>query len=256
MHFRNPPINEVVIATYFNPPLLDLRGEHIGLFWHQIKNDFPVVRQRPPVPMEEPIADSEVFPMPRYWFIAADDASLLQAQKSAFMFNWRRREETYPRFRFIKPLFDTYYNRFAHFIRTNVKSEEPLIDLCELTYVNAIQQCEFWEGPRDTTRVIPSFSLVAPGIDDSDATGFNCNFAYHTANDVQVHVAVRSGMTAEPPIAPILLLEIKATTQLGKAGKPIADTWFERAHDVVVECFLSMTSRDIQNDYWKRVDGI
>ena len=89
--FKNPPINEVVIATYFSSPLSGLRTEHIGLFWAQIKNEFPSALQRPPVPLEELTAGSEVFPTPRYWFVSADDASLLQVQKSAFMFNWRRR---------------------------------------------------------------------------------------------------------------------------------------------------------------------
>ena len=160
--FKNPPINEVVIATYFSSPLSGLRTEHIGLFWAQIKNEFPSALQRPPVPLEELTAGSEVFPTPRYWFVSADDASLLQVQKSAFMFNWRRRDDAYPRFRTIKPQFDNYYNLFVNFARADLQSAEPTIDLCELTYINAIRGCEFWNAPSDTPNIIPSFSLIVP----------------------------------------------------------------------------------------------
>lgn len=28
MRFENPPINELIVAAYFDPPLLKLRNEH------------------------------------------------------------------------------------------------------------------------------------------------------------------------------------------------------------------------------------
>ena len=50
--FENPPVNEVVISTYFNPPLSDFRNEHIGLFWERIRGEFPIVRQQLPVELD------------------------------------------------------------------------------------------------------------------------------------------------------------------------------------------------------------
>ncbi len=252
--FKNPPLNEVVIATYFSSPLSGLRTEHIGLFWAQIKNEFPSALQRPPVPLEELTAGSEVFPTPRYWFVSADDASLLQVQKSAFMFNWRRRDDAYPRFRTIKPQFDNYYNLFVNFARADLQSAEPTIDLCELTYINAIRGCEFWNAPSDTPNIIPSFSLIVPGIAECVSSGFSCSFSFETATDVQLNVGVRSGMTVEEPIGPILLFEIKATAKFGTATKATADSWFVRAHAAIMDCFLNMTDPTIQDKHWQRVE--
>ena len=75
--YKNPPVNEVVVAAYFNPPLSAFHSEHIGLFWEKIKDEFPVVQQHPPLGFSIEMGPydmaDELFPMPRYWFVATDD---------------------------------------------------------------------------------------------------------------------------------------------------------------------------------------
>jgi len=250
VYFNNPPINEVVIATYFKPPF-DLRSEHIGLFWKQIKSEFPTVRQQPPVGTEIPVG-GDVFPMPRYWFTADDGISLIQIQKNAFMFNWRRQEDAYPRYHKIKPRFDRYYALFSEFIRAEVPSSEQAIDMCELTYVNAIQECDFWAGPQDTNKILPSFCLLQPVVEGWDSVGFNCNFGFYTPERIHLQVAVRSGTTSHANSTPILVFEIKATEQVGSIPKSAADRWFDRAHTAIMDCFLEITSERIQFEQWQR----
>ena len=253
--FQNPPINEVVVSTYFNPPLSELRNEHIGLFWSEIKEEFPVVRQQPLVGGPDSIID-EPFPMPRYWFVANDEVNLIQIQRNAFMFNWRRRDDEYPRFHAdIKPNFDRYYGRFSEFIRTETSIEVPTVDLCELVYVNTLERCEYWQGLQDATTIIPSFSILEPGIDVSVSSGFNCNYAYQASTDLQLNIGIRSGFRAQQQNAPVLIFEIKARGRLGQVTKSGADEWFERAHDLIVRCFVSVTSQDIQNRFWRRMEG-
>ena len=254
--FRNPPINEVVISTYFNPPLSDLRSEHVGLFWEKIKSEFPVVRQQPLVGIGPTVgAANEVFPMPRYWFIASDGINLIQIQQNAFMFNWRRGGDEYPRFhRNIKPTFDRYYGLFSEFIRGEISNEDLAIDLCELAYVNTLERCEFWAGPQETMNVIPSFSVLAPGINFSGSPEFNCNYAYRVADDLHLNIGIRSGVKAQEQNIPILIFEIKASGRVGQRTKPGTDEWFERAHDAILGCFVGMTSTDIQNRFWEPVE--
>ena len=170
------------------------------------------------------------------------------------MFNWRRRHDIYPRFRTLKPQFDRNYNLFVEFARAALHSDDPTIDLCELTYINVIHPCEFWKAPSDTNNIIPSFSLIDAGLAEHVAAGFNCSFSFDTANDVQLNVGVRSGMTAEEPIVPVLLFEIKATANLITATKPDADAWFARAHAAILDCFVSITDRTIQDTHWQRVE--
>lgn len=255
--FRNPPINEVVVSTYFNPPLTDLRSEHIGLFWEKIKQDFPVVSQHPPVGMSIDVFGGEPFPMPRYWFLANDEINIIQIQKNAFMFNWSRKDEKYPRFhKNIKPTFDKYYGRFNEFIRTETNISDLVLDLCELTYINTIEQCEYWTGPQDTAKVIPSFAMLSPDIAASEFLGFNTNFGYKVSSDLQINIGIRSGFRSEQQNMPVLIFEIKTSGRLGKIAKSEADEWFERAHDAIIECFLNMTSKNIQDRFWERIEEV
>ena len=141
--FKTPPINELIISTFFNPPLANLRSEHIGLFWATIKKDFPIVSQQPPIAGGADIIGPEVFPIPRYWFISEDQINLIQVQKNAFIFNWRRRNGDYPHFfENLKPAFDKNFSVFEEFARAETETTNLPIDLCELTYVNAIERCE------------------------------------------------------------------------------------------------------------------
>ncbi len=255
--FESPPINEVVVSTYFNPQLSDFRGEHVGLFWEKIREDYPVARQQPPVGVGPDLVSDEVFPMPRYWFIADDDAKLIQIQKNAFMFNWRRRDNAYPRFhRDIKPTFDRYYDLFSRFLRTEIQMDDPAIDLCELTYVNVVERSAFWDGPQDTQDVIPSFSLLNPGVDTIASPGFDCNYTYRVEDDLQISIGIRSGVMAQQADAPVLIFEIRARARLGQVTKSEADEWFERAHHSVLECFVGMTAQDIQERHWKPTEAV
>ena len=222
IRFENPPINELVMATYFNPPLFSLRSEHIGLFWSKIRDEFPTATQQQPVGGAETVGPigGEFFPMPRFWFMAEDEIKLIQVQKNAFMINWRRRDSEYPHFaENLKPAFDKYYRVFEDFARADAGVEEIKIDQCELSYINTIEACEYWRGPQDTARVIPSFSRLETGGASSAAQAFNCAYVYTLAQDLQLRVVIRNGEAAAKPRTPVLIVEIKATGRLGQTAE-------------------------------------
>ena len=253
--FENPPVNEVVVSTYFDPPLSDFRNEHIGLFWGIIKDEFPNVHQRIPVGFAPEVIDNE-FPMPRYWFISENETNLIQIQQNAFMFNWRRRhEERYPRFhRTIKPTFDKYYGIFSEFARTQANVTDLTISRCELGYINILETFELWKGPQDTTKVIPSFSFLEVGINNAVPQGFNSNYIYNVQTDLQINIGIRAVTKVQEREAPVLIFEIRAIGNFGQVAQPATDEWFERAHGAIKNCFLGMTSSEIQNRFWKPVE--
>ena len=256
--FKNPPIDEVVVATYFDQPLSGFRSEHVGLFWNKIREEFPVASQNAIVGTDRNLSvlkveegKGESLPMPRYWFIAGDEVNLIQIQKNAFMFNWRRRNEPYPHFhRVIKPAFDSYFDLFKKFLQDEVQIEGPTIDLCELTYINILEGCEYWGGPQDTTNVIPSFSVLTPGNDAYRLQSVNCNYGYEIETNLQLNFGIRNGRMTHKENVPALIFEVKAHGRLGDATKPEADEWFERAHSAVVECFTGVISKRIQKEHW------
>ncbi|MCY3986900.1 MAG: TIGR04255 family protein [Candidatus Dadabacteria bacterium] len=257
--FQNPPINELIITTYFNPPISNLRNEHIGIFWSRINQDFPESSQQIPIGGAEQIVDvqNEISPMPRYWFISKEKTNLLQVQKNAFMLNWRRRETNYPRFSAgLKPVFDKYFSVFSEFIHNHTDTSDLTIDLCQLTYINVIKCCEYWSGPEDTQHVIPSFSLPVSRIMSSSASAFNCSYIFEVLPNLQLIVRVRTIVTPSESGGPepILIVEIQANGRLGKADKLKTDPWFDDAHELINKCFIEITNPEIQRQYWKPVE--
>lgn len=252
--FENPPISELVISTYFNPILNELRSEHVGLFWSSLKKEFPLISQNVPVGGIEIVAGSEIFPMPRFWITSEDEISLIQIQKNAFMFNWRRREHDYPHYDNLKAEFDRHFIQFCDFMSSELDIRNPNIDVCELAYINLVEPCEYWSGPHETKNILPSFSSLDIGCTEGEYPSFNDVSVYKMADDLQLRVAVRSAHSAKNPEIPALVFEIRATGRLGQAQKSDADKWFDRAHTAIINCFLGMTNPEIQHKYWKPIE--
>jgi uncharacterized protein (TIGR04255 family) len=125
LDFENPPINEVAVGLFFQP-ITALRAEHIGALWGTIRDQFPNSSQNPPLlspgqtSFSQLTLPGEVFPLPRFWFISADETNLLQLQRDAFFFNWRRRESDYPRFKSVLAQFEEYFSFFVQFARQDL----------------------------------------------------------------------------------------------------------------------------------------
>ena len=248
--FDNPPINEVVIAVYFDSPLTEFQSQHVGLFWEKLKEEFPVVRQQMPLPININISSEEPLPMPRYWFIATDDITLMQIQKNAFIVNWRRRGEArYPGFQEVKSTFDDLYQQFTEFLRTEFDMNENTINLCELTYIDVIEECDYWHGPEDTNQVIPAFSI--PFVNsDNISTDFNCIYSHQLHDSTTLRT--RIGTIEQPGRAkpPALVLEMRALKRFEDVPKTEAQKWFNSAHDIITDYFMNITNKEVQRQYW------
>jgi uncharacterized protein (TIGR04255 family) len=258
MKFRFPPINELVIGVYFNAPLLGLRAEHIGVFWHRIRERFPKVSQRGPiVPQGEAVqaalatAPEEVYPLPRFWLSSADETMLVQLQRNAFLLNWRKRDQVYPRYEAVKQEFDRVYAIFAEFVRETVRQEFE-IEAAELTYINLAG--EYWSGVTGIADVIPTFRTIDIGIEGAELTSTTQSTVWKVAKDLMLTAKVQTGtLTADK--RPALVFELNAKGRLGAATKAEAEEWFRRAHETTGKAFRGMTSPDIQARVWQPVPG-
>jgi len=253
LKFKKPPINELVIGTYFNPPLFEFRAEHVGLFWARIRKEYPKITQQLPVGA---IIDApgDIFPLPRFWIVSQNDSMLMQIQKNAFLFNWRKREEEYPHYDSVKSEFDRFYLEFSDFIRDEVKIPIVSIEVLELTYVNLITECEYWKAPADTRNVFPSFQFVEMGIDDSAPTDFTHTVIYQIDDQLSIQMKIQIVHPAKQPTHSNLRFEFRATGRLGGAAKSDADKWFDRAHEAIGHCFRVATNPDVQNKYWQPME--
>lgn len=257
--YKNPPINELIIGAYFDQPILPLHSEHIGLFWAEVRKDFPTIQQQPELslPIVGPTLTfqfgltDEPYPMPRFWLLSEDETMLMQIQKNAFIFNWRKRDAEYPHFEAVKSYFDKYFDIYLSFIQRELSIEKLNIQIAELTYSNLIEAGEYWNDASDTPRLIPSLSIPDPGMMIEGNPDFNYLTAYKLAADLALNVAVRTGRKATEAGKGLLVLEFRALGALGTASKAEADAWYDRAHDAIGRCFTAMTNPDIQRRHWQ-----
>ena len=249
LKFKTPPINEVVIAVYFQHPIIDFRSEHVGLLWAKLMKEFPHISQKSMLGPDLCV-EPEPYPMPRYWFISQDESTLIQIQKNAFLFNWRKRQANYPHYDHVKEKFDKHYAYFIQFIQDIGISQEIKISNCELSYINLVEKSAHWDSLSDSSNVVPSLSLIDIGDNDALLESFNYTTIYKTAHDVTINVNIKSGKKVEEPKHPVLLMELSAAGNLEKGTKSEADTWFNHAHDAIVETSAGITNKKLQQDVW------
>jgi uncharacterized protein (TIGR04255 family) len=193
----------------------------------------------------------DFYPMPRFWLESVDGSTLIQIQKNAFLFNWRKRDADYPHFDTVKAAFDKNKKGFFKFLADELSEAAPKPQLAELTYINIIEPCGYWSGPQDTAKVIPGFSLAIADSSGLEAPDFHQMTNQRLAADLTLSTTVRSARSVHDPIKPVLVIEYRAT---GLLPDPDAlDKWFERAHDAIGDCFTAMTNVDIQTTYWQPV---
>jgi len=167
--FANPPISEVALSVEFTA-IDEWRPAHAGLYWAQIKSEYPLTEAQPPLASQIerfgerlPQVPAVIFDMAdpnaiRSWFLSDDRTKLIQVQRDRFVVNWRKMTgtEVYPRYeREMRPRFEREWRRFEKFLQ-----EESLGSLrarqCEITYVNDIPRGEGWNTPAE------SLSLFSP----------------------------------------------------------------------------------------------
>jgi uncharacterized protein (TIGR04255 family) len=256
--FRNPPINELVIGVYFSRELHPLRAEHVGLFWSGMRSDFPTIQQQPevtspiqPGPPAMLVTVAEMFPLPRFWIESQDGEMLIQIQRNAFLFNWRKREGRYPHFETVKKEFDKNFALFMNFLEKELSLPSPEIQVAELTYINLIEDVDYWHGPPDTKNVLPSFKLPVEESTQIGPVDFNVTTIQRFSADLIVTTTIRTGLSSQGEKRPVLVLEFRGIGPLGASTKVEADKWFERAHDAIGHSFTNITNSDIQERYWQ-----
>jgi uncharacterized protein (TIGR04255 family) len=260
--YKNPPINELVIGVYFDRPVQTLRSEHVGLFWSSVRTKFPSIGQQPMITPPvfggsgfaiEWTGQNEVYPMPRFWLEGLDGSTVIQIQKSAFLFNWRKRESDYPHYETVKAAFDENFARFSRFLQKEVQAQ-PALQIAELNYINVIESCEYWRGPQDTANVFPNFRMIiSPESEALRPIEFNQVTTQQVAPDLSLTTSIRNGRSILGSRDPVLVFEFRALGLLGAADKAEADAWFDRAHETIGNCFTTVTNPDIQRRYWQSV---
>jgi uncharacterized protein (TIGR04255 family) len=251
--YKNPPLEEVVCGFRFET-LPELKIPHIGLLWQKFRDEFPRIQHVPPILGEQGLVadDSTGMPLPRVWFINARDDHLIQFQVDRFYFNWRRRNNQYPRYSTIVRRFIEAKRVLEEFIDEFELGTLKPIEF-ELTYINHIPKGRGWETVDDLSKIFCDFGWQTRKgrfLPTPTSSAWHARFVF-PEDQGTLTVKSSQGKKKEDG-APILILEMAARGRPKEFSKDAMMNWFDQAHEWIVFGFADLTTDIIQNTVWER----
>ena len=246
--YGNPPLKEVAYGVQF--AALPLQTRHIGQFWMEIANEYPLTQDVPPVPDigEAPSVALLMMPPLRRVFLASPSTEfVIQVQESRFHYNWRKLkpELIYPRFGVVFQRFKTAWGRFSDFVKRQ-GLQEPKPNRYELTYVNEIETL----GSIRVEQAVKLFDwkeIGAEFLPEPKATNIAWSFSLPDAKGV---MNVSTNRLTKPDGRSTVLLTL-ACSGPSVNEKYSLDEWFEAAHQSIVRGFTDLTTKEAHK-IWER----
>lgn len=259
--YDSPPVVETYLGVQFTTPK-EISIVHYGLFWAQIRDEYPDFQVQPPLgaaieqfgklvpakPGVELISQPEV----RCWFIDKSGAMLTQVQKDRFIHNWRKRRsgDEYIHYRNIRPRFEEEWKRFSRFLE-QVGLGKPEVNQCEMAYVNHIEQGIGWQSFGELSNVIAPWSggysnnfLPLP-----ESVNLGARYLFPDQKGrlyIEMQPAIRQNDGKE-------ILQVNMTAR----GKPESSelahilAWLDLGHEWIVRGFTDFTTSHMHK-VWRR----
>ena len=252
--FEAPPVAEVVLGVNFTIPG-GLKVYHIGLYRERIKSKFPKFQEQPPLPGQDEQGFRFIaghLPLPRCWFLDDTKNRLIQLQADRFIHNWRKvtGEEEYPRYEVIRDEFLARWDEFCMFLGDQGVSK-PIVNACELAYVNHISMGSGWTEPEDLGQF---FSFLATDMSGGAGHGLEsvqCALRFKLPGgnghlNVSMMPAIRKQDQQE-----ILRFDLSARGAMESGEEAQLLKWFDGARETIVRVFTGLTTEEA-HACWKR----
>ncbi len=258
--FENPPAVERVLSVQFR----ELGGfdlVHYGMWFEQIRDIFPlstrqtrlpqIVERFPAAPSQPNRLEFEIGPsLSRCVFSSTDPSTrLMQLQPDRFAMNWRRDlGDEYRPFSDTSQRFEDSFRQFEQFC-ANVELSEPIVELCEVTYVNRILVPDD-ENPSDFFAQVfgeGTLGLSASWLGPLSALSLNRRFDFAEEHG-RLYAEAAS---VEDSNGHAFLLKM-----VGRTVVRDGDQWLDRlqlAHDWVVNGFVAITGESVRKNIWGQI---
>lgn len=252
--YKKPPVIEVVCGLAFEK-IKQFRGNHIGLFWQNIRDEFPDCEhaQRMEFNPQEDFAKS----LPRMWFVNQQKNRLIQLEDGRFYYNWRsiEKDEDYPRYSTIIEAFKSNLDTFKVFLdaeKLGLISPKS----CELSYINHIPMGEGWESLVNLNEVLRDFSWYTGDrfLPQPDTLGAHVFFQLPDGKGRLTVTLQHAKRSIDKH--PILILQLTAKGLGADKSMDLVWEWFDVAHEWIVCGFTDLTGPSIQKDTWQRIDNL
>ena len=269
-HYDRPPLNEVLFSFQFKP-LRQLQAALIGLYWQGIRDRYPVTEDQGPIPhtIEGPSSPPQSIglttPQPvgllfqggpinlRCWFRDQDHHRLIQLQQDRFIRNWQvQGDAVYPRFKVLAAEYKEEWSGFLSFLSSQ-EIQAPVIDQCELTYVNHIDiDLTPEKGFSQLPRVFPSMGAITTGgfLPAPEAVQWQLRYLLPESRGrlfIDMNPAFRAS-----DMKFVLVLTLTARGAPASESSEDAFEWFDLAHEWIVRSFNELTGPDMHKSWGKR----
>ncbi len=252
--FSNPPIHETVLGIQF-APIAGLTSGLLGWYWKSLPGmEWTRTHDAVYVPDQY-----ETFPDRSHGFIpditsifqsgstrlqilSASEDRVIQAQKSRFLYNWRKASAVpYPGFAAIHGEFARLYEGFQQFVgEAGLGTLQP--NQWEVNYVNRIHMGDFWRNAKEWTRILPGLFPTAI-INDVDLVfeGPSGEFCFEIRpGRGRLRIAVRLDRNSVGEEPEFLLLSLTARGPLAPDQDP--RDGFTVGHRAIVDAFVKICS--------------
>lgn len=259
--FETPPVHEVVFSVQFKA-IEEFQAPHVGILWEKLgKDKYPKHKQTNFLAhmLEEESGTEQTLgvlpvgnipPLPRVFFISSDEHELIQVQTDRFVRNWKKvkPEDLYPRYKTLLPEFEKTLESFEGFISDEFEGKTLDIDQYELTYLNHIYIDENELSQIKLSKYFSVFSENEHGSFLPFPEGAACEMVYKLPNVWgRLHATLSQGHD----------LEGKGLFVLNMTARGINEpqdmkSWLEVAHEWIVRGFADITSKQVQQEIWRR----
>ncbi len=267
--FRNPPLAETVLSLQFEP-IAGLTSAHLGLLWQRFRERLPLIEEQPPLPpmletfgppspARVEVTVEEKPPVPRLWFLNQDKTELIQVQADRFIHNWRKMEgmAPYPRFEAIRDKFRGEVATLGKFLEDE-EMRSPIVNQCEVTYVNHIEPSGVWERHGQIDKVLAGWAATPERrfLPEAEDGGVRLRFVMRDDGGKpmgRLHVMSQAAWK-KADNAPILILNLTARGEPAGEGIEGAFRFFEIGRRWIVKGFAELTTTQMHKA-WERIDG-
>lgn len=248
---------------------IDLTLGDYGLFWSEVRSDFPLSEAAAPVaseieqfegfrPIQRKVELLDASALPRALFRNEAKAELIQLQSDRFSFNWIKRgdEHEYPHSEAVFDQFFKYFEQFIAYVqRRGLGNIVPL--QCEITNVNVIRISDVGNTFADVATVIklPDLSPREPQLElESQMMG-----AKHVMIDDSGKPFGRVHSVAQPSLradTQELVYRFDITARGAPIGPGVegAKHFFDDAVSAVNGVFLAIVTQ-AGRQFWGEIDG-
>jgi len=259
--FKTPPAVETLMGFYF-APLKGWMTPYFGLFWNEIRKDYPRVEVQPFLVPEQGLrlelksekARLEIsgeVPV-RWMYFHGSGKTMIQVQSDSFIQNWRKGSDKDPYLHYgdLRPSFESMWRRYGKFLRAN-KVKGPIIRECEVTYVNHIDKGAGWNSLQDLGTVVSCWSGATSGdfLPAPDVISLNVIYPIREKRgrlQVTLQPGIRNGQQT-------LQLTLMARCKPADSTSSELMAALDLAREWVVRGFTDFTTGDMHK-FWQRID--